>query len=584
MNPNQKLIILFLFYWLNCPLGLTQVQTSFTNPVEVCVGETFSITNTSQNTTTQFWNFCSIDLNNPLEGFSINDPEFSSPVFMDIVEDGNEYQGFLTNNNGELIQMNFGNSLLNIPQSNSLGSLNALSTQTEAIQIINDQGNWRGFILGGLISVSGEFFLRLDFGNSLNNTPTVSNLGNADNLSYPHDIYIFKENDQWFGWTVNRLSSTLTRLSFGNSLENIPLSVNIGNLGNMNSPSGFHPIFQDGNWFIFVANQHNNSLTRLDFGSQLSNIPTGQNLGDLGMLQGPRDVLITDVCGSFVGIVANKYNNSLSFLNFGSDLMSTPTAIDLGNIGNLDFPHSFSKPFRVDNDIYFFIVNVDNNSLSRMKVAGCNNASTNSSDLFSPPGISYNKPGTYIIQLITDIGLPTQDAYCNTVYVQPGPQLDFGNDTTICYGTTLTLSSEDSNTIWQNEFEGNSFEVTETGLYFAEQSYQQCISRDSIFVTYEDCDNCISFPNTFTPDGDNTNDIFQAVVDCPYDVKNYDLIIFNRWGQNVFKSKDILEGWDGKHNNKNASSDVYVWSVSYTYFNGHEVLTKKTSGDLTLIR
>ena len=583
MSPIRKLTIFLIFYWVNISFLFSQVETSFTLPLEVCVNEPFNITNTSQNITTSYWNFCGININNPLEGTSISNPDFSNPVFIDIIETDNEYIGFLTNNNGGLVQLNFGNSLLNTPQTNNLGSLNALGTQTEAIQIIKDQDQWKGFIIGGLASVAGEFFLRLDFGTSLNNMPTITNLGNIGNLAYPHDLHIFKENGNWFGWTINRLSSTLTRFSFGNSLDNTPTAENIGNLGDLNSPSGFVPIFQNGNWHIFIANQHNNTLTRLDFGNQLSNIPTSQNLGDLGF-QGPRDVLITEICGSFVGVVANKSNNTLTFLDFGSDLLSIPNAFDLGNIGNLDFPHSFSKTYRIDNDIYFFIINVENNTISRMKITGCTNASANSSSLFSPPAISYDMPGTYIIQLITDIGLPTQSSYCNAIQVHPSPELDLGQDTTTCLGTVWSLQNEDSNTVWQNEYEGTSFEITESGLYFAELAYDKCITTDSIFITFEDCNNCVIFPNTFTPDGDNVNDIFRPIVDCPYEVKDYELIIFNRWGQHVFKTKNILSGWDGIHNNKNSSSDVYVWMVNYAYFDGEEIVREKLSGDLTLIR
>lgn len=582
MNPLQKLFLFLLFHGFNIPFIFS--QASFSLPAEVCVNEPFSITNTSQNATTFYWNLCGINMENPLEGTSINNPEFKDPVFMDIAKMGNEYQGFLTNNDGELIQLNFGNSLLNDPQVNNLGSLNAIGTQTEAIQIINDQGNWRGFIVGGMASISGEFFLQLDFGNSLNNMPTVTNLGNIGDLSHPHDIYFFKENGKWWGWTINRLSSTLTRFSFGNSLENTPTAENIGNLGTLNSPSGFCPIFKNGNWFMFIANQHNNTLTRLDFGNKLSNIPTSQNLGDLGILEGPRDVLITNICGGFVGVVANKTNNSLIFLDFGNDLMNTPNAIDLGNIGNLDFPHSFSNISRIDNDIYFFIVNVENHSISRIKITGCNNASTSSSTSFTPTDISYDTPGTYIIQLTTDVGLPTQDSYCNTLLVHPSPELDLGIDTTICNGTIWALENEDSSTLWQNEYEGTTYEISESGLYFAELSYDKCITRDTVILKFKDCENCISFPNSFTPDQDNVNDLFQPVVDCPHGVKDYELIIFNRWGQHVFKSNDMLAGWDGKHNNKNASSDVYVWSANYSYFDGYEIIRKNLSGDLTLIR
>ena len=50
----------------------------------------------------------------------------------------------------------------------------------------------------------------------------------------------------------------------------------------------------------------------------------------------------------------------------------------------------------------------------------------------------------------------------------------------------------------------------------------------------------------------------------------YDLTIFNRWGNKIFTSTDPELGWDGKHDSKNANSDVYVYILklnvlSYTF-------------------
>ncbi|MBL7828484.1 MAG: gliding motility-associated C-terminal domain-containing protein, partial [Saprospiraceae bacterium] len=52
------------------------------------------------------------------------------------------------------------------------------------------------------------------------------------------------------------------------------------------------------------------------------------------------------------------------------------------------------------------------------------------------------------------------------------------------------------------------------------------------------------FPNAFTPNGDDANDVFQPVFGCP--ALSMNLKIFNRWGKLVFNSNDTLTGWDGK--------------------------------------
>lgn len=67
---------------------------------------------------------------------------------------------------------------------------------------------------------------------------------------------------------------------------------------------------------------------------------------------------------------------------------------------------------------------------------------------------------------------------------------------------------------------------------------------------------------------------------CLNQVENYEFYVFNRWGQQVFESKDIRDEWDGQLNGKDAQTDTYIWVVKYSIF-GFE---KKLKGDVTLIR
>ena len=61
----------------------------------------------------------------------------------------------------------------------------------------------------------------------------------------------------------------------------------------------------------------------------------------------------------------------------------------------------------------------------------------------------------------------------------------------------------------------------------------------------------------------------------------YELNIFNRWGELIFVSKDPKIGWDGYYRGKLCKQDVYVWKVRIKFSNG-EVLEKV--GDVTLLR
>lgn len=86
-------------------------------------------------------------------------------------------------------------------------------------------------------------------------------------------------------------------------------------------------------------------------------------------------------------------------------------------------------------------------------------------------------------------------------------------------------------------------------------------------------------PNAFTPNGDGRNDIFRVIA--PGVPKLDFFVIWNRWGQEIFRSNDLKGGWDGKINGTLAPSDTYVWMVQGVDYTGR---TFNRKGTVTLIR
>jgi hypothetical protein len=67
----------------------------------------------------------------------------------------------------------------------------------------------------------------------------------------------------------------------------------------------------------------------------------------------------------------------------------------------------------------------------------------------------------------------------------------------------------------------------------------------------------------------------------PYGVKNYDLKIFNRWGQLVFQTNDVAKGWNGQTTTDEQGSAVFAWTASGVDATGKKFLHK---GTVLLIR
>lgn len=92
-------------------------------------------------------------------------------------------------------------------------------------------------------------------------------------------------------------------------------------------------------------------------------------------------------------------------------------------------------------------------------------------------------------------------------------------------------------------------------------------------------DGGILVPSAFSPNGDGLNDVFKPIV-IGFPRMEY-FRVFNRWGQMVFATSNVNDGWDGTFNGKTADISTYFWDISVTGIDGQKVQKK---GDVTLIR
>ena len=92
----------------------------------------------------------------------------------------------------------------------------------------------------------------------------------------------------------------------------------------------------------------------------------------------------------------------------------------------------------------------------------------------------------------------------------------------------------------------------------------------------------IFLPNAFSPNGDGINDSFKGKGNY-FGVKDYNMQIYNRWGEMVFESSDPDAGWNGRVKNvgRESPSDVYVYKIIYTGPRGGPV---SEDGFATLVR
>jgi len=174
--------------------------------------------------------------------------------------------------------------------------------------------------------------------------------------------------------------------------------------------------------------------------------------------------------------------------------------------------------------------------------------------LFFPPQTQvyhltgYNTNGCSVFDSIVVKVQPTQDPW-------------LPNEGTVCKGENVKLETGTRfrNYLWSTGGLTSGISISQAGTYSVEVIDELgCRWYDTIVVKPGECGVSLAFPNAFTPNGDGRNDVFK-----PRMVKNiarYTLEVFNRYGQLVFKSRDMLLGWNGQVNGKSAESGVYVWT------------------------
>ncbi len=87
-------------------------------------------------------------------------------------------------------------------------------------------------------------------------------------------------------------------------------------------------------------------------------------------------------------------------------------------------------------------------------------------------------------------------------------------------------------------------------------------------------------PDVFTPDdaGPNKNNTFNVAA---LNYKTFQMSIYNRWGEKLYETNDLLKGWDGYANGAECMQGVYVYHVEVTSL---EDKVYKYDGTLTLLR
>ncbi len=194
---------------------------------------------------------------------------------------------------------------------------------------------------------------------------------------------------------------------------------------------------------------------------------------------------------------------------------------------------------------------------------------TNASSVYATPTV----PTHYIVSGTDQYGCSMKD----TVFVDlfPQPIIKASPDQYLLEGDDALISAETPNQgiISWSPAEYLSCVVCKQTMatppgnityYVTLDDINGCKATDSVRLFF---DPLVYVPNTFTPDSDEFNPRFKAVVG---NIRNFKLMIYNRWGEVVFTSKDPEIGWDGIYKGKMSQDGTYTWKLFYSDMRGND--------------
>ncbi len=204
----------------------------------------------------------------------------------------------------------------------------------------------------------------------------------------------------------------------------------------------------------------------------------------------------------------------------------------------------------------------------------------------NPNTICYNTPGTYTVTLIVTNAF---GADTTTLVITAGtpPTVDAGVAVSIAIGnqTTLTATGGSGNYQWSptngldspNSASTTASPTVTTTYTVNYTDANGCSGSDTVTVQVVEAYGFF-VPGSFSPNGDGANDMLFVYG---AGIKTLEFVLYDRYGEKVFETQSVNDGWDGTLRGKAMNGGIFAWYCNVEYFDGR---TETHKGDLTLVR
>lgn len=307
----------------------------------------------------------------------------------------------------------------------------------------------------------------------------------------------------------------------------------------------------------YVWELYNKDVTGLNFATVPGNCPAGDALFTGGINTGPAvnvtwfspGIYFFKVTASQAGFTNNLKVGTITVMESSlTATISPPGPICLGDKAKLNITLTGIAPWSVE--IFDGTATTTHNILTSPFILDINpKASTD-----------------YTLTKVTDaIGTKYALSKSISLIVNPNPDFKLSYPDTICFDQDFMIDlgngHSDYTYKWSDGSSNPQLMATAAGQYrVVVTNNNGCKTSDSMMLI--PCHSLLWMPNAFTPNGDGLNDVFEANYD--HEAKfTFKMLIFNKWGEEIFRSNDITKGWDGTYKGKPCPADMYTWIISF---------------------
>ena len=407
-----------------------QFEVDFGLPEMACKGEAISPSNNSIGAIGYQWEFCAGGLQQ--EPFTaqpsllINDA--NAPDGLSIQKENGNWYGFsLGTNSSNLIRLDFGNSLANDPVATNLGNPGGILLRPRNVALIRHNGSWHGLVTN-FDPVSGTArVVRLDFGLSLLNIPTATDLGNLGNrLTQPWAIKLKVDNGSLIALIGDRSERKILLVNFGASPSVIPSSSSAFIEAFLPAPGFFKDfdIIRFNDQWHGIGISESGSVQKIAFVNSLFSQPFVTVITqDLPAIASPSNVVFLRDQADFVAIVTDFEGNIIRLDFKKTPQLNAPLYANLGKGGLLQNNQGLAM-VKSENQWYGFAHNTSTSRLNRIHFSQPCSANPFASNLPGPT-LSFAEDGMQIISLEGTDNLGEMKYFIDSLLIKRDPQPGF---------------------------------------------------------------------------------------------------------------------------------------------------------------